>query len=285
MWNLEYLKKPFVFTLFPAILFFVWPASQNYQMENPEILLIFFIIALVYASVGFGGGSSYLAVLALYALPFKEMRLIALCCNIIVVTSGTYFLIRNRQINWKKLLPLVVASVPMAFLGASLKINQETFYIVLGWSLLLAALLLWFKTNQIEILEGEKPTESFFWQNAVLGGATGFLSGLVGIGGGIFLAPLLNLLQWDNPKKIAATASFFILANSVAGISGQLVNLPWKIDTSLLLALCFAVLLGGQIGSRLGTLKLNELIIRRLTALLVFAAALEVLLKHLPWFK
>src|SRR5579871_4542294 len=101
-------------------------------MQHWEIIIFFFVIAFVYASVGFGGGSSYLAILALYALPFKEIRLIALLCNIIVVTGGTIIFIRNKQVNWKKIIPLALASVPMAFIGASAKISQNTFFIVLG---------------------------------------------------------------------------------------------------------------------------------------------------------
>src|SRR5580693_5294815 len=111
-------------------------------MEHWEIIFFFLVVAFVYASVGFGGGSSYLAVLALYALPFKEIRLIALICNIIVVTGGTYIFIVNRQVNWKKIIPLVVVSIPMAFLGATMKISRDTFFIVLGCSLLVAAVLL-----------------------------------------------------------------------------------------------------------------------------------------------
>src|ERR1700712_1627765 len=106
-------------------------------MAHFELLLFFFVIACIYASVGFGGGSSYLAILALYALPFKEMRLIALICNIIVVTGGTIIFIKNKQVNWKKILPLALISVPMAFLGATLKISQNTFFIILGCSLII----------------------------------------------------------------------------------------------------------------------------------------------------
>jgi len=107
----------------------------------------------------------------------------------------------------------------------------------------------------------------------------------VGIGGGIFLSPLLNLLRWDSPKKIAATASIFILVNSVSGIAGQLTQLPGDINYLRILLLCLAVFIGGQLGSRMGAIKFNALVIRRVTAILVFVAGTEVLLKHIPWFK
>jgi uncharacterized membrane protein YfcA len=116
-------------------------------MQHWELVLFFAIIAFVYASVGFGGGSSYLSILALYALPFKEIRLIALLCNIIVVTGGTIVFVRNKQVDWEKILPVAIASVPMAFLGAKMKISQDTFFILLGCSLLVAAILLWVKTK------------------------------------------------------------------------------------------------------------------------------------------
>ena len=117
-------------------------------MSHLEILIFFFVIAFIYSSVGFGGGSSYLAILALYALPFKEMRLIALICNIIVVTGGTIIFIKNKQVAWKKILPLALASVPMAFLGATVQLSQDTFFVILGCTLIVAAVLLWIKTRR-----------------------------------------------------------------------------------------------------------------------------------------
>jgi len=254
-------------------------------MQHWEIMILFFIISFVYASVGFGGGSSYLAVLAIYALPFKEIRLTALICNIIVVTGGTIIYIRKKQVDWEKILPLVIGSIPMAFLGAMLKISRDIFFIILGCSLLLAAIFLWIKTKteEINFIDQSKPASKI--KNGLLGGGIGFLSGMVGIGGGIFLAPVLNLMKWDHPRKIAATASVFILVNSIAGIAGQLSQLPTDINIKRILLLCMAVLAGGQIGSRLGAVKFNPLMIRRITAILVFVAGFEVLSKHVDWFK
>ena len=250
-------------------------------MPHPEILAFFFIIAFIYASVGFGGGSSYLAILALYALPFKEMRLIALICNIIVVTGGTIIFVRSRQVNWQKILPLALLSVPLAYVGATVRLSQKTFFIILGCSLIIASVLLWIKTRGMtdsDLTTGRKKT---YVKDGLLGGGIGFLSGMVGIGGGIFLSPLLNLIKWDTPKKIAATASIFILVNSIAGIAGQLTNLPEHFNVTRVLLLCGAVLLGGQLGSRMAAVKFNPLLIRRMTAVLVFIAGVEVLFKHL----
>src|SRR5450432_3307035 len=185
-------------------------------MPHLEILVFFFTIAFIYASVGFGGGSSYLAILALYSLPFKEIRLIALICNIIVVTGGTIIFIRHKQVNWKKILPLALVSVPMAFWGATIKLSQDTFFVILGFSLIVAAVLLWIRTRRSDAENIIMTGKFSSIKDGMVGGAIGFLSGMVGIGGGIFLSPLLNLIKWDTAKKIAATASVFILVNSIA---------------------------------------------------------------------
>lgn len=250
-------------------------------MPHLEILLFFFIIAFIYASVGFGGGSSYLAILALYSLPFKEMRLIALICNIIVVTGGAIIFIRHKQVNWKRILPLALISVPMAFLGATIKLSQDTFFVILGFSLIVAAVLLWIRTRRSDAENIVITGKLSYIKDGLTGGTIGFLSGMVGIGGGIFLSPLLNLIRWDTAKRIAATASIFILVNSVAGIAGQLTTLQTDFNYTRVVLLCLAVFLGGQLGSRMGAVKFNPLVIRRLTALLVFAAGVEVLFKHL----
>ncbi|MGI8583932.1 MAG: sulfite exporter TauE/SafE family protein [Chitinophagaceae bacterium] len=250
-------------------------------IELLEIMFLFFVVAIIYASVGFGGGSSYLAILALFGLPFKEIRLIALICNIIVVAGGTIIFIKNKQVNWKKILPLALVSVPMAFLGATIKLSQDTFFVILGCSLIVAAILLWLKTRRGDVENVMTPGKYSYIRDGFLGGSIGFLSGMVGIGGGIFLSPLLNLIKWDTAKKIAATASVFIFVNSVAGIAGQLTTLQADLNYTRIVLLCVAVFLGGQLGSRMGAIKFNPLVIRRLTAALVFVAGVEVLIKHL----
>ena len=253
-------------------------------MSHPELVLFFFVIAFIYSSVGFGGGSSYLAILALYPLSFKEMRLTALICNIIVVAGGTIVFVQKKQVHFRKILPLILVSVPFAFLGATMKISQQTFFIVLGVALIVAAVLLWINTAIIRNHERELSQKTTVVKNSLLGGAVGFLSGMVGIGGGIFLSPVLNLVKWDTPRKIAATASVFILVNSVSGIAGQLFGLSPGINWLQIVFLAAAVFIGGQLGSRMGAVKFNQLLIRRITAIVVLLAGIEVLHKHLPWF-
>lgn len=250
-------------------------------MAHWELLLLFFTIAFIYSSVGFGGGSGYLALLALYELPFKEIRLIALLCNIIVVAGGTYIYFKRKQVNLNKILPLVLLSVPLAYIGAILRISEQTFFIVLGCSLIVAGILLWVKVHNISTENNSGSVN--IPRDSALGGSIGCLAGLVGIGGGIFLSPVLNLLKWDTPKRIAATASIFILVNSIAGVSGQLTHIG-EVSFLRILLLCIAVFIGGQLGSRTGAVKFSPLVIRRVTAILVLAAGINVLYRYLPAF-
>ncbi|WP_241286379.1 sulfite exporter TauE/SafE family protein [Chryseobacterium arthrosphaerae] len=252
---------------------------NKHNMGHWEIFLFFLMIAFVYSSVGFGGGSSYLAVLAMYNLPYQEIRLTALICNVIVVIGGVYIYIKNNQIEWKEVLPITLVSVPMAYLGAVLKISQETFFLILGITLIIAAVLLWVKTKAGNDEKAALDSGPSLLGNSFLGGGIGFLSGLVGIGGGIFLSPLLNLMKWDTARKIAATSSVFILVNSVSGILGQLSKLSVGMDVFRIASLCLAVFVGGQIGSRM-SLNWNPLIIKRMTAILVLVAGINVLIKY-----
>ena len=125
-------------------------------MMHYELIAFFFAVAFIYASVGFGGGSSYLALLALYALPFQEMKLTALTCNIIVVTGGTLIYLRRKELPIRRVIPLALASVPMAFIGAALRISQHTFFLVLGCCLLIAGILLWIKPPERKPLQREE---------------------------------------------------------------------------------------------------------------------------------
>lgn len=251
-------------------------------MEHWELLFFFFGIAVLYSSVGFGGGSSYLAILALYGIDYRLLRATALLCNIVVVMGGTYIFYKKGYLKWQKILPLVLVSVPMAYIGGSLRITQHTFFILLGFALILAALLMLFQSfKSIETVNNDSENSINPTFNAGLGGSIGFVSGMIGIGGGIFLAPVLHLLKWDGAKTIAATASFFILVNSISGLAGQMshpdFHLNWKFSGLLM----FAVFVGGQIGSRLGAAWFSPTWVRRMTAVLILFVGVRILLKYL----
>lgn len=257
-------------------------------MENVELsifnsqfsilLLSFFVIAVIYSSVGFGGGSSYLAILALLAINFQLMRSTALLCNIIVVIGGVYIFYKEGKLDFKKSWPLVISSVPLAYFGGLWPIRQEPFFILLGITLVAVSILLWLQPEMTPTATNPKYNTVAF--KILIGGTLGFLSGLVGIGGGIFLSPILHFIRWDEAKKISAIASFFILVNSVSGLTGQLqqhVSLDWNFVWPLLVT----VFVGGQIGSRLGAQKFNQLYVKRITAVLILVAGTKILFDNL----
>lgn len=237
---------------------------------------IFFFIALFYSSVGFGGGSSYLAILSLVLTDFYEIRSTALILNICVVTIGTFVYIKNGVLKPKLIWPFFVLSIPLAYLGAQVKLSQTVFFLILGSALVLAGffMLLKFVQSKMESVEFSNT------KKLVLGGSIGLLSGVSGIGGGIFLSPVLNLLKWKDPRIIASLASVFILVNSIAGLVGLQVAGTFQLDHELVLKLIITVILGGSIGSYLSSKKFNLKILGILTALLVFYVGLKLVLLH-----
>lgn len=244
------------------------------------LAVLFLVTAALYAAVGFGGGSTYNALLVLNDVDYRLLPSIALLCNIIVVAGGVHRLASIGAVSPRRLAPFVLASVPAAAIGGLAPISETAFVGLLGGALLIAGLQLAF----------ERPTEDRATPPAAtrpllaagVGGGIGLLSGLVGIGGGIFLAPILYAMKWDAPRAIAGACSVFILVNSVAGLAGQLVKLG---DLRALGALSAywmafpAVLIGGQIGSRLVSVGLAPTIIKRLTAVLILFVAARLLFR------
>lgn len=243
-------------------------------LQNWEILIAFFTIAVLYASVGFGGGSSYIAVLALTSLAFTEIRFVALCCNIVVVSVNCVKYYQQQKLDLKKIIPLVIVSIPLAFFGGYLKINQQFFLILLAFVLLLASLLMWFSNNI-----SKKNYKNNAPKNILFGGIIGFISGLVGIGGGIFLSPLLHLSKWGTPKKIAATSSFFILVNSIAGLFGQQLSFDFVINWHFILLLLITVFIGGQIGNKISNSFFSAIQLKKATAILIAFVGIRILFK------
>lgn len=248
-------------------------------LSNWHLISLFFIVAILYSSVGFGGGSSYLAILALTGIVFTQIRATALLCNIVVVSGNVFFFIQQKKLNFKRVIPLVLLSIPFAFLGGKLKISQHLFFILLGFTLLFAAITMWLSKKIVSSNEDKNKSKTI--KNISFGGFIGFISGMVGIGGGIFLAPLLHLTNWDTPKKIAATASLFILVNSIAGLIGQYSNPDFNIDWNLTSILLLTVFIGGQIGSRISNNFFTPIQLKKATAILIAFVSIRILVKYL----
>ncbi|WP_207430213.1 sulfite exporter TauE/SafE family protein [Sabulibacter ruber] len=244
------------------------------------LIFSFFVIATLYSSVGFGGGSSYLALLALFLPNFLEIKSTALLCNLVVVSGSTYLFIKEGIFDLKKFLPLAICSVPAAFLGATFSLTQSVFFICLGSVLALsgALLILQFFTQPVSQKMEYAQHSGLF--NLGLGAGSGFISGLVGIGGGILLSPILHLLRWADARTIAALASFFILVNSIAGLMGQLVSGNFKAAPSLLVPLLLAVFLGGQLGTRVSLRKIKPQAVKGLTGVFILYIGLKLVLEY-----
>ncbi len=250
-------------------------------METSFYLLLFsfFVIAIVYSSVGFGGGSSYLALLAqpFFLLLPDVIRPTALLCNVIVVTGGTIIFYKEGKLSAKESWPFLVASVPLAFVGGLLKLEQRLFFILLALTLLVGSIFLWIKPKE----RTDRHPNLNLKKKLILGGGVGLVSGLVSIGGGIFLSPILHLMNWAEANRISALASIFILMNSISGLLGQLSRGGIHLEGKFILPLLASVLVGGQIGSRIGAKKLDSIYIKRVTAVLIFIAAIFILKDHI----
>ena len=229
---------------------------------------LFFLTAILYSSVGFGGGSTYLALLLIWEIPYYIFPIIALCCNIIVVSGNCYNFTKAGNLNLKLLLPYLIGSIPFSFIGGSLLIEKSFFEILLFIVLTLAGFLLLFKFKSYddsnEIYRKVPKTISI-----IIGSILGFISGIVGIGGGIFLSPILFLIKAGKPKHIVTTASIFILINSISGISGQLTKNLVLNEIHNYWFIFLAVFIGGQIGNFLNLKIFPARVLALITAALV----------------
>lgn len=244
----------------------------------------FFVTAFVYALIGFGGGSTYNALLVLADVDFRILPTISLLCNLIVVSGGVWHHSRAGNLSARIVIPFIAASIPMAWIGGMVTLSEQTFVMLLGSTLLLTGARLLFGLSQ-PISEQPMPSHWVRWAIGLpIGASLGLLSGMVGIGGGVFLAPILYALHWGNVRNVAAAASLFILVNAGAGILGQTVKLAAAQQLDMLtgyLWLFPAVLVGGQIGSHLSALHMPEILIRRLTAVLIIYVSARLLLRGL----
>ena len=240
------------------------------------ITLLFFITAILYTSVGFGGGSTYLAILVAANFNYQNIPTLALLCNIVAVTNGCYIFAKRGYLSWKHIGPFLILSIPMAFLGALIPIPKSTFLILVAISLSLAA---WRMLIMNAAAQNEVAELSYKKSLAVglpVGAVLGLLAGITGLGGGIFLAPVLHLTRWANAKVIAAATSVFILVNSLAGVAGQMLKNPLALNWQTIIPLLLAVLVGSQIGPRLSSTHWRAITLQRLTAVLMLLVSARI---------
>ena len=237
--------------------------------------IFFFITAILYSSVGFGGGSTYLALLLIWNIPYYIFPVIALFCNIIVVTGNSINYVRAGNHNFKLLIPFLIGSIPSAFIGGTLIIEKEIFEILLFLVLSFAGLLLLINNKSYENKQIVIKELNYF-VSILIGSVLGLISGLIGIGGGIFLSPILFLLKADKPKNIVTTASLFILINSISGIVGQLTKENVINELISYLPLFLAVLVGGLIGNYLNLKIFSSRTLALITSLLVILVAFRM---------
>ena len=242
--------------------------------------LIFAAVALLYAAVGFGGGSTYTAILIETGLSWQLIPPVSLTCNLIVVSGGVYHFHKSGHLNLKFAAPLIASSVPAAFVGGYLRIDEVMFMTILSVALLIAGALLLADRRWVSV--SDEVRKSGTVARVLIGSALGALAGVTGIGGGIYLAPILHLFRLAETRSVAALCSLFILVNSAAGLAGQLLKLgsvaEQLLDRSLLI-LPVAVLLGGQIGSRAGSRWLRPKLIRQLTGAVILLVAIRLFMK------
>ena len=240
--------------------------------------IFFFITAILYSSVGFGGGSTYLALLLIWDIPYYIFPVIALICNIIVVTGNSINYVKAGNHNFKLLIPFLIGSIPLAYIGGTLMIKKEIFEILLFLVLSIAGFLLLINNKSYEEKVFILRKLNFFIA-LIIGSVLGLISGIVGIGGGIFLSPILFLLKADKPKNIVTTASLFILINSVSGILGQLTKQTVINEIMFYWPLFVSVLIGGLIGNYLNLKTFSNKILALITSILVIFVAIRMAFK------
>jgi uncharacterized membrane protein YfcA len=236
--------------------------------------LLLFLVAFLYASVGHGGASGYLALMALFGVAPEVMKPTALMLNLFVSLTSFIQFYRGKHFNWKIFVPLAIASIPFAFLGGLVTVDGTVYKKILGLLLLIPIIRFWF-FSKMDVTEFNKPNWAL---SLLIGGSIGFMSGLIGIGGGIILSPILLLLKWTDQKQTAAISALFIFVNSIAGLMGQLQKgIQFSSDMYAYVAIAFA---GGLAGAWFGALKFKQNILKNILATVLMLAAYKLLFTH-----
>lgn len=245
--------------------------------ELPFILLpAFFVVAFLYSSVGHGGASGYLALLALFGVVSPEIIPVVLILNIVVASTGWWQYTRNGYFSWRLLFPFALTSIPMAFIGGTLHVSQAIFSLLLGIALVLSALRLTVM-KEIHATIRSEDNRPVWMIGLPLGAMLGLLSGMIGIGGGVFLSPLLLFLKWSDAKRTAAISAAFIVLNSLSGLAGKLVNTT--LDLSSAIPLLIVVAAGGFLGSHTGAAKLKPRLLQGTLAIVLLMAGAKLVMR------
>ena len=235
-------------------------------------ILLLFVVAFLYASVGHGGASGYLALMALFSMAPAFMKPTALLLNLFVSLSAFFLFYRGGHFRWKLFLPFALASVPLSFLGGMIALDADVYKKILGALLLIPVFRMLFFRNADE----QELKDGTTGLSLLIGAVIGFLSGLIGIGGGIILSPVLLMLKWTNQKQTAAISALFIFVNSLAGLGGQL-SKGMVVESGMFIfaGIAFA---GGTLGGWLGASRFNQQILKYLLAVVLLMASLKLLL-------
>jgi uncharacterized protein len=241
-------------------------------VENIIIFyILLFFVAFLYSSVGHGGASGYLALMAIFSISPDVMKPTALLLNLFVsLTSFTQFY-RGKHFNWKIFLPFAITSVPLAYLGGLITVDDNIYKKILGILLVIPIIrFLFFANIKVEDLK-----KSNIFLSLLIGAVIGFLSGLIGIGGGIILSPVLLLLKWTDMKQTAAISALFIFVNSLSGLAGQFTKgINFSPDMYGYVAVAFV---GGICGAYFGSLKFRSNVLKYMLAVVLIVASYKLL--------
>jgi uncharacterized membrane protein YfcA len=233
-----------------------------------------FVLAFLYSSVGHGGASGYLAIMALWAFPVIVMKTSALTLNLFVSSVAFYNFYRGGYFRWKILLPLIITSMPLAWMGAAIHVQPKVYKIILGIFLFIATLRMIIQTNTPEGETRPLPVAVALITGAILG----FFSGMIGIGGGIILSPLLILMRWSTIKEAAAVSAAFIFLNSASGLTSTIFSSTGARWAENIPAMIFITVLGGILGSYTGSFRISGRVLKYMLAGVLFIASFKLFL-------
>lgn len=240
----------------------------------PHIALLsvcLFVIAILYATVGHGGASGYLAILAFSNLSHSEIASTSLILNLFVAGISFAFFAQAKNFSWKLTWPFLVSAVPASFIGSVFRLPEDSYSVLLGLVLVLASVRLLWRADSV--VETELPKIGIA---LVIGAGIGLISGMVGVGGGIFLSPVILFFKWGNPKTTATTSSIFIFANSLAGLGGRISAGTLEIANGLL-GFILMCILGAILGGYVGSQKLPQVWIKSVLGIVLLSAAWKLL--------